>query len=172
MAKPDTAVERTEAVFDMMHVCPPQTAFDCIRLLPRADAAGWTDVDQTILGHKTYDNIWSSGDVMKAKTMVTAGIEAPVVAEHILNDIPGKVPAAHYTGHGSCPLTVDRGKIALADFSYGSIKLTGFSKVRIDGTKFGRAAWFLKERMLPPLHRKAMLKGREWRAKPKKIVVT
>ncbi|XRV92461.1 TIGR01244 family sulfur transferase [Methylobacterium fujisawaense] len=39
----------------------------------------------------------------------------------------------------------------------------------IDGTKPSRMAWLLKERMLPPLYWKAMLKGREWMAKPQRV---
>ncbi|KAG1647797.1 Sulfide:quinone oxidoreductase, mitochondrial [Nymphon striatum] len=49
VAKPDSPVERVEMEFDMMHVCPPQTAPDFIRVSPLADAAGWIDVDQATL---------------------------------------------------------------------------------------------------------------------------
>jgi len=37
------------------------------------------------------------------------------------------------------------------------------------GTKPSHLAWLLKERMLPPIYWKAMLRGREWLAKPEKI---
>jgi len=37
----------------------------------------------------------------------------------------------------------------------------------IDGTRPSRTAWILKERLLPPIYWLAMLKGREWLAKPK-----
>tara|TARA_R110002020_G_scaffold424896_1_gene634213 strand:+ start:9350 stop:11023 length:1674 start_codon:yes stop_codon:yes gene_type:complete len=172
VAKPDTAVERIEMDFDMMHVCPPQVAPDFIRVSPLADAAGWVDVDQSTLRHKTYDNIWSLGDVMNApnaKTMAAARIQAPVVAENIAADMDGKAPVAQYNGYGSCPLTVERGKIVLAEFGYGGTMLPSFPKAIIDGTKPSRAAWFLKEKMLPPIYWKAMLKGREWMAKPESV---
>ncbi|MFT5786252.1 MAG: sulfide:quinone oxidoreductase [Ascidiaceihabitans sp.] len=174
VAKPDTPVERIEIEFDMMHVCPPQTAPDFIRVSPLADAAGWIDVDQATLRHKTYDNIWSLGDVMNApnaKTMAAARIQAPVVAENIIADIRGGSPVAQYNGYGSCPLTVERGKIVLAEFGYGGTMLPSFPKAIIDGTKPSRAAWFLKEKMLPPIYWRGMLKGREWMAKPEKISV-
>jgi len=45
VAKPDTDPEMVTVDFDMMHVCPPQTAPDFIRVSPLADAAGWVDVD-------------------------------------------------------------------------------------------------------------------------------
>tara|TARA_R110002126_G_scaffold70082_3_gene176652 strand:+ start:1881 stop:3554 length:1674 start_codon:yes stop_codon:yes gene_type:complete len=174
VAKPDTPVERIEMEFDMMHVCPPQTAPDFIRVSPLADAAGWVDVDQATLRHKTYDNVWSLGDVMNApnaKTMAAARIQAPIVAENIVADMRGGSPVAQYNGYGSCPLTVERGKIVLAEFGYGGTMLPSFPKAIIDGTKPSRAAWFLKEKLLPPIYWQGMLKGREWMAKPEKVTV-
>ena len=172
VAKPDMPVERIETDFDMMHVCPPQTAPDFIRVSPLADAAGWIDVDQATLRHKTYDNIWSLGDVMNApnaKTAAAARMQAPVVANNIIADIQGKEAISQYNGYGSCPLTVERGKIVLAEFGYGGVLLPSFPTGLLDGTKATRAAWFLKEKILPPVYWKAMLKGREWLAKPQKI---
>ena len=61
VSKPDTEPETIEAAFDMIHVCPPQTAPDFIRVSPLADQAGWVDVDQNTLRHKTFENIWSLG---------------------------------------------------------------------------------------------------------------
>ena len=172
VAKPDTPVERVEMSFDMMHVCPPQTAPDFIRVSPLADAAGWVDVDQATLRHKTYDNIWSLGDVMNApnaKTAAAARIQAPVVAENVIADIRGGSPRAQYDGYGSCPLTVERGKIVLAEFGYGGTLLPSFPKWMIDGTQPTRAAWLLKEQILPPVYWQGMLSGREWMAKPEKV---
>ncbi len=172
VAKPDTPVERIEMEFDMMHVCPPQTAPDFIRVSPLADEAGWVDVDQATLRHKTYDNIWSLGDVMNApnaKTAAAARIQAPIVAENVIADIRGRAPVAQYNGYGSCPLTVERGKIVLAEFGYGGALLPSFPKVLIDGTKPSRMAWLLKEKILPPVYWRAMLKGREWMARPEKV---
>jgi sulfide:quinone oxidoreductase len=72
VARPDTGPERIEVSFDMIHVVPPQTAPDFVRVSPLADAAGWVDVDQATLRHKTYENIWSLGDVMNAPNAKTA----------------------------------------------------------------------------------------------------
>ncbi|WP_158968348.1 bifunctional protein tyrosine phosphatase family protein/NAD(P)/FAD-dependent oxidoreductase [Chachezhania sediminis] len=169
---PDTEATRVTVDFDMMHVSPPQVAPDFIRVSPLADEAGWVDVDQVTLRHKTYENVWSLGDVMNApnaKTAAAARKQAPVVAENVLADIKGHGPAAQYDGYGSCPLTVERGKIVLAEFGYGGVLLPSFPKFLIDGTKATRAAWFMKERMLPPIYWMAMLRGREWMAKPESI---
>ena len=174
VALPDTPATTITTDFDMIHVCPPQTAPDFIRVSPLADAAGWVDVDQATLRHKTYDNIWSLGDVMNApnaKTAAAARMQAPVVAENVAADIDGRSAAAQYNGYGSCPLTVERGKIVLAEFAYGGVLAPSFPKFLIDGTKPSRAAWFLKEKLLPPIYWKAMLRGREWLAKPEALPV-
>jgi sulfide:quinone oxidoreductase len=172
VAKPDAPKERIEVAFDMMHVTPHQTAPDFIRVSPLADAAGWVDVDQATLRHKTFENIWSLGDVMNApnaKTAAAARIQAPVVASNMAADIDGKAAVSHYNGYGSCPLTVERGKIVLAEFGYGGKLLPSFPSFLLDGTKPSRAAWLLKERILPPVYWRGMLRGHEWMAKPEKI---
>jgi len=174
VAKPDTVPEQVEVDFDMMHVCPPQTAPDFIRVSPLADEAGWVDVDQATLRHKTFQNIWSLGDVMNApnaKTAAAARKQAPVVAENLVADIAGRSPTALYDGYGSCPLTVERGKIVLAEFGYGGALLPSFPSWLINGRKPSRLAWLLKEKLLPPIYWKAMLRGKEWLARPEKLSV-
>jgi len=74
---------------------------------------------------------------------------------------------AHYNDYGSCPLTVERGKIVLGEFLYGAKVAPRFTKWLIDGTKPSRLAWLLKERILPPLYWHGMLKGHEWMVHPK-----
>ncbi len=168
---PDTEAETVEVDFDMIHVTPPQTAPDFIRVSPLADAAGWVAVDQETLRHKTFANIYALGDVCSApnaKTAAAARKQAPIVAENVLIDM-GLRPGGNaiYDGYGSCPLTVERGKIVLAEFGYGGKLLPSFPRWLIDGKRPSRLAWWLKERILPPIYWEAMLKGREWLAKPK-----
>jgi sulfide:quinone oxidoreductase len=170
--EPEKEARTVEVDFDMLHVVPPQVAPDFIRVSPLADAAGWVDVDQATLRHKTYENIWSLGDVMNApnaKTAAAARMQAPIVAENVADDIEGRSPTAIYNGYGSCPLTVEKGKIVLAEFGYGGTLLPSFPRWLIDGTKPTRAAWFLKETVLPPFYWKAMLRGKEWMVKPEKV---
>ena len=174
VAEPGATPRRVDVEFDMLHVTPPQCAPDFIRVSPLADSAGWVDVDQTTLRHKSFNNIWSLGDVMNApnaKTAAAARKQAPVVAENIIADIAGRGAAALYDGYGSCPLTVQRGKIVLAEFGYGGKLLPSFPNWLIDGTRPSRAAWLLKEKILPPVYWNAMLRGREWLAKPEKVTV-
>lgn len=164
--------ETVERNFDMIHVCPPQMAPDFIRVSPLADAAGWVDVDQNTLRHKSFDNVWALGDVMNApnaKTAAAARKQAPVVAENLLSDMGRANGVAHYDGYGSCPLTVERGKIVLAEFGYGGKLLPSFPGWLLDGKKPTKLAWLLKEKILPPVYWSAMLKGREWLAKPQPV---
>ena len=158
--------------FDMIHVVPPQKAPDFVRVGPLADAAGWIDVDPATLRHKFYENIFAMGDVSNttnAKTAAAARKQAPVVAHNVLAALGREQGQANYDGYGSCPLTVERGKIVLAEFTYGGKLAPSFPKWLIDGTKPSALAWYLKERILPPLYWDAMLKGREWLAQPEMI---
>jgi len=168
----DGKTETVETTFDMIHVVPPQIAPDFVRVSPLADAAGWVDVDQNTLRHKSFDNIWSLGDVMNApnaKTAAAARKQAPVVANNIMADMGKAGGVAHYDGYGSCPLTVEKGKIVLAEFGYGGKLLPSFPSWLIDGTQPSHLAWLLKEKMLPPIYWKAMLRGKEWMAKPEMV---
>ncbi|EED34964.1 sulfide:quinone oxidoreductase [Luminiphilus syltensis NOR5-1B] len=161
--------ETIESDFDMIHVCPPQCAPAFVAQSPLSDDAGWVDVDQNTLQHKHYDNIWALGDCISApnaKTAAAARAQAPVVALNLLQHA-GKAPnIAHYDGYGSCPLTVERGKIVLAEFGYGGKLLPSFPKWIINGEEPSRLAWLLKSRALPWIYWNAMLKGREWMAAP------
>jgi sulfide:quinone oxidoreductase len=165
----DGSKETVETQFDMIHVCPPQQAPDFVRSSPLADAAGWVDVDQATLKHKKYNNIWSLGDVMNApnaKTMAAARKQAPIVAVNILSDMGVMTGLAEYDGYGSCPLTVERGKIVLAEFGFGGKLLHSFPDWIINGKQPTRAAWILKKDVLPWMYWNGMLKGREWMVTP------
>jgi sulfide:quinone oxidoreductase len=165
----DGSKEKVVRDFDMIHVVPPQKAPDFVRVSPLADAAGWVDVDPASLRHKTYVNVFALGDVSNtsnAKTAAAARKQAPVVANNVLVAMGQLQGEAQYDGYGSCPLTVERGKIVLAEFTYGGKLAPTFPTWLIDGTKPSALAWYLKERILPPMYWEAMLKGREWLAQP------
>lgn len=158
-----------ERDFDMLHVSPPQSAPDFIKVSPLADANGWVDVDQSTLRHKIFANIYALGDVMNApnaKTAAAARKQAPVVSVNLLSDMGYGKERALYDGYGSCPLTVEKGKIILAEFGYGGKLLPSFPSVFINGTRPSRLSWLLKEMILPPIYWQGMLKGHEWMAKP------
>jgi hypothetical protein len=60
---------------------------------------------------------------------------------------------------GSCPLTVERGKIVLAEFGYGGAMWPSFPTAITKGTKPSRAAWFLNEKCCPRFIGKVCSKG-------------
>ncbi len=161
--------EQIEKSFDMLHVCPPQCALDFIKNSPLSDNAGWVDVYPDTLQHKKYNNVFGLGDgtnTPNAKTAAAARAQAPVVAENVLSVLVQQPPRALYDGYGSCPLTVERGKIVLAEFVYGGKVKPSFPNWLIDGTKPSYLAWLLKEKSLPWVYWEGMLKGREWLVSP------
>lgn len=166
------AVARVEERYDMIHVVPPQVAPDFVRSSPLAAASGFIEVSEATLQHVRYPNIFALGDACSAsnaKTAAAARKQAPVVAVNALAALEGKPPVADYDGYGSCPLTVEAGKIVLAEFGYGGKLLPSFPNWLIDGTRPSRLSWLLKDTILPPVYWHGMLKGREWMVKPHRI---
>jgi sulfide:quinone oxidoreductase len=160
-----------EKTFDMIHVCPPQCAPDFVRESALADAAGWIEVSPETLQHARYGNVFGLGDACSAPNAKTAAAvrkQAPVVADNVISVLDGQAPRSIYDGYGSCPLTVERGKIVLAEFGYGGKLLPTFPHL-IDAQKPSRLAWFLKEKLLPPIYWDLMLKGHEWLVAPERL---
>ena len=172
------AVFKTEAGevtrdFDMLHVVPPQVAPRFLADSPLAAESGFTDVDQHTLQHTRYPNVFGLGDagaMPNAKTAAAARKQAPIVAVNLLEHLDGHGPKAGYDGYGSCPLTVERGKIVLAEFGYGGKLDPSFPTWLIDGTKPQRLSWMLKADALPWIYWNGMLKGREWMAGPGNMI--
>lgn len=165
-------VTRVEEHFDMIHVVPPQVAPDFVRSSPLAAASGFIEVNEATLQHPRYANVFALGDACSAsnaKTAAAARKQAPVVAVNVLAALDGKPPVADYDGYGSCPLTVEAGKIVLAEFGYDGRLLPSFPNWLIDGTRPSRLSWLLKDTILPPLYWHGMLKGREWMVRPHMI---
>lgn len=161
----DGNLQIVEKSFDMLHVVPPQCPHDFMRNSPLADAAGWVEVDQATLQHVRYPNVFGVGDgcsTPNAKTAAAARKQVVVAAENLIAVRAGKTPSTRYDGYGSCPLTVERGKIILAEFGYGGKLLPTFP---LDPTVPRASAWYLKAVGLPWLYWHAMLKGREWLAR-------
>ena len=155
--------------FDMIHVVPPQVAPDVVRNSVLASETGWVEVDDFTMRHKRFANVFAVGDcgsMPNAKTAAAVRKQAPIVAVNALAVLDGKEPWAVYDGYGSCPLTVERGKIVLAEFGYGGKLLPSFPTWLIDGTRPSRLSWLLKSEALPWIYWNGMLKGHEWLVKP------
>ncbi len=171
VSRENTEAELVEKTFDMLHVTPPQKAPDFIENSPLADEAGWVEVDQQTLQHKRFANVWALGDAANtpnAKTAAAVRVQAPIVAANLLHSMQGDTKMYDYNGYGACPLTVERGKIVLAEFGYGGKLLPTFPPFLLKGTKATRKAWFLKEKVMPKIYWDGMLKGKEWMVSPGK----
>lgn len=156
--------KQREIKFDMLHVCPPQCAPDFIRNSPLADFGGWVSVDPKTLQHTRYSNIWGLGDgtnTPNAKTAAAVRKQAPTVAMNLLADIDNKNAVASYNGYGACPLTVERGKVVLAEFAYGGKLDPSLPNWILDGRGPTSLAWILKKTLMPSLYYDFMFKGHE-----------
>ncbi|MCK3851345.1 FAD/NAD(P)-binding oxidoreductase [Pseudomonas sp. W2Jun17] len=158
-----------EKTFDMLHVVPPQLAPDFIRESELADAAGWCEVNPHSLQHLRYPHVFGLGDVCgttNAKTAAAVRKQIVVVAENLLALRKQAPLPLKYDGYGSCPLTVEKGKVVLAEFGYGGKLLPTFP---LDPTRARRSMWFLKATLLPWFYWNGMLKGREWLTRLSKV---
>nr|WP_126227704.1 FAD/NAD(P)-binding oxidoreductase [Burkholderia ambifaria] len=168
--KSDGSSELVARNYDMLHVVPPQKAPDFVSKSKLADSAGWVEVDPSTLQHKRFHNIHALGDVggmSNAKTVAAARKQVPVVAQNVLTALNRSQGMALYDGYGSCPLTVERGKIVLAEFAYGGKVTPTFPTWLINGKRPSRLSWMLKAKLLPFVYWHGMLKGREWLVKPR-----
>ncbi|ATJ83850.1 FAD-dependent oxidoreductase [Halomonas beimenensis] len=158
-----------ERGFDMLHVVPPQKAPAFIAASQLGNEGGWLDLDPETLQHARHPAVFGLGDASgtaNAKTAAAVRKQAPVVAENLLASLDDKPLLAAYLGYGSCPLTVERGRIVLAEFGYGGQLQPTFPRWVNDGTRATRRAWWLKAKQLPWLYWNGMLKGHEWLARP------
>ena len=71
-----------------------------------------------------------------------------------------------YDGYGACPLTVERGKVVLAEFGYGGKLLP---TVPWDATKPAPRGLAAQDEVLPRVYWDLMLRGREWLARPARL---
>jgi len=166
-------VTEVEESFDYLHAVPPQTSPDFIKNSPLSNEAGWLDVNQDTLQHNTYPNIFGLGDVISAPNAKTAAAvrkQAPVVARNIKQFMNRDTPDHQYDGYGSCPLTVERGKVVMAEFGYGGKLLPTIKG--LDPTVPRSMWWAVKAKYLIPMYFDLMLKGRELLAKPERAKTT
>jgi sulfide:quinone oxidoreductase len=164
----ETPVER-EVKFDFLHFVPPQKAPAFVAESPLAAESGWLEVDPVTLQHPRHPEVFGAGDVISAsnaKTMAAARKHAPVVAENLLAQLDGRALPMGYDGYGACPLTVEAGKVVLAEFGYGGKLLPTFP---MEPAVPRYSQWVLKRYLMPMIYWDMMLKGREWYAGPRPV---
>lgn len=161
----DNAAGSQESLhYDLLHVVPPQSAPDWLKLTPLADPAnpaGYVDIDKHTLRHKRYPEIFALGDAgstPNSKTGAAIRKQAPVLVKNLLAAMNGSLPSAQYSGYASCPLTTARGKMLLAEFDYTLQPAPSIPF--IDTTKERSDMWLLKRYGLPFMYWNLILKGR------------
>ncbi|MBX3617397.1 bifunctional protein tyrosine phosphatase family protein/NAD(P)/FAD-dependent oxidoreductase [Nitrosomonas sp.] len=161
----DGTVALAAKPFDMLHVTPPQMAPDFLRNSALADVGGFCKVNEKTLQHTDYPNIFSLGDACSspnAKTAAAARKQIVVVAENLLAEKEDREFTAFYDGYGACPLTVENGKVILAEFGFGGKLLPTFP---LNPTVPSKLYWFFKQTVFPWVYWNGMLKGKEWLAR-------
>jgi sulfide:quinone oxidoreductase len=161
----DTASGETTMDYDFLHFCPPQSAPDFIKSSPLADASGYVEVDSATLQHKRFPNVFGLGDSSNLPTSKTGAAvrkQAPVVAHNLLRHASGAdlaVDSLEYHGYSSCPLTIDYGKMMLAEFDYSLKPTPTFPPWDRDSRVPTYGNWLIKTRVLPFLYWRGMMKG-------------
>jgi sulfide:quinone oxidoreductase len=84
----------------------------------------------------------------------------------MLHDMRQETVRAAHDGYESCPLTVAKGRIVLAEFLYGCKLSPTFPAWLNDGTKPAWMAWALKKYQLSWVYWHLMLKGKEMLTAP------
>jgi sulfide:quinone oxidoreductase len=150
-----------EQSFDMLHVTPPQRAPKFVRDSALANEGGWLNVDKHSLQNPDYPEIFSLGDASSIPTSKTAAAvrkQAPVVVKNVLAHIDQKALKGHYDGYTSCPLVTAKGKVILAEFTYGG---TVTPTLPLNPFKQSGFYWIVKKYLLPMFYWGYMLKGKE-----------
>ncbi|WP_298016303.1 FAD/NAD(P)-binding oxidoreductase [uncultured Castellaniella sp.] len=156
----DGQAVREEVAYDILHVVPPQGAPDFIRQSPLADASGWLEVDKHTLRHPRYPNVFGLGDCTStpnSKTAAAIKSQAPVLVSNLLGALRGAGNVESYDGYAACPLTTSRGKVLLAEFTYGG---TIAPSLPLDPRVPRRFYWWLKRSFLPWFYWNILIKGR------------
>ena len=145
--------------FDMLHVTPPMSAPDFIKQSPLANESGWVDVNKHTTQHVRYSNVFSAGDASglpNSKTGAAVRRQGPVLVEHLLAIIDGKISHAKYNGYASCPLVTSRSSCILAEFDYDGNPSETFP---FDQGKERYSMYLVKKLLIPFMYWNAMMKG-------------
>jgi sulfide:quinone oxidoreductase len=146
--------------FDMIHVTPPQSAPDFIKLSPLANPNGWIDVEKHTLQHTKYKNIFACGDAANlpvSRTGAAIRKQAPVVVSNLLAVMKGKSMTASYSGYSSCPIITGYDKLVLAEFDYNNNPMETFP---FDQSKERWSMFQMKKYLLPYLYWNQILTGK------------
>ncbi len=151
--------ELIEEKFDMLHVTPPMSAPEFIKVSPLANEAGWVDVDKYTTQHNRFPNVYSAGDASSlpnSKTGAAVRKQGPVLVAHLLAAIDGRSSQQKYNGYASCPLVTSRHSCVLCEFDYDGNPAETFP---FNQAKERYSMYLLKKLAIPFMYWNAMMKG-------------
>jgi sulfide:quinone oxidoreductase len=157
--------EQVKRDFDFLHVAPKNVPHAFVNESGLGNEAGYVDVDQHTLRHKTYKNVWSLGDASSlptSKTVAAITSQAPVLMRNLLLSMEGKDASQEYDGYTSCPLLTGEKEVMLAEFKYGGVPKETFNEwFGIDQAVPRRAFYHLKKDFFPWVYDRYHVKG-QW----------
>uniref|UniRef100_A0A8C5L9U1 Sulfide:quinone oxidoreductase, mitochondrial n=1 Tax=Jaculus jaculus TaxID=51337 RepID=A0A8C5L9U1_JACJA len=133
--------------YEMLHVTPPMSSPDVLKMSPVSDAAGWVDVDKETLQHKKYPNVFGIGDCTNLPTSKTAAA---------VGLLSCSFSQFQYDGYTSCPLVTSYNRVILAEFDYKGQPLETFP---FNQGKERLSMYFMKADLMPFLYWNVMLRG-------------
>ncbi|KAL1409633.1 hypothetical protein Q8F55_003629 [Vanrija albida] len=161
----DDVGSKYEIPFGLLHVVPPQGAYDFVKNSAIADAAGFVEVDDFTTQHKKYENVFSLGDASSLPTSKTAAAitaQAPVLTHNLISHLEtGKIGSARYDGYTSCPLFTGDNKLLLAEFKYGGELQETFARWGLNQAKPNAFTYYLTKDFFPAAYFAKFVKG-EW----------
>jgi len=145
--------------FDLLHVVPPMAVPEF--LIGLTDESGFISVNHETLQHNRYANIFAVGDCANLPTRKTGAAvrkQVPVLVQNIISLIKGKNMQASYDGYSCCPIFFSRYKILMMEFNYRGVAPGLLNKMC--GVCPSIIMYFVKMRVIPIIHWRFMLKGR------------
>jgi len=105
--------------YDLLHAVPPQAPAAWIAESGLADADGFVDVDERMLRHRLFANVWALGDATAVTPIRSGGglrPQAKALAKNLVSAMKGGEPNAVYDGYTVTPITVSRRTLVFAEF--------------------------------------------------------
>ncbi|CAG0914542.1 unnamed protein product [Notodromas monacha] len=160
----DNQHQLTSSVFkyDLLHVCPPQSAPEVIRRSRLADPlTGFLQVDKYSLQHVKYGNVFGIGDctnVPTSKTAAAVASQSKTLRKNLDLALKGKLDklGKTYDGYTSCPLVIGYDKCILAEFDFDGNPMETFP---VDQGQPRTSMYLMKSELMPVIYWQGLVKG-------------
>lgn len=154
----------TRLHYDLAHVVPPQSAPDWVKASPLStgEGPGYVSVDKHTLQHPLYPQVFALGDAAStpnSKTGAAIRKQSPVVVQNMNDVLHGRAPSKRYDGYASCPLTLSRDRVLIAEFNYDLELVPSIHLPWPDTTEPVRDFGTFKRYLLPAMYWHGMMHG-------------